>query len=396
MATYSHSKVSAYENCPRQYKFKYIEHEEPDIKETIEMFLGSRVHETLEKLYKDKKFGKKISKTNILKFFRDTWDRQINKNILVVKKDLTQSNYKKMGEKFISNYYDRMQPFDQLIILGLETQDKMTLKDGNRWHVRIDKFACDNKGNYYVCDYKTNAEMKDQEEADQDRQLAMYSIWIKDKFKDAKSIKLVWHMLAFNKDVYSERTELQLQKLEDEVIKAIKIIEQAIKEDNFPTNVTPLCDYCEFKSKCPSFMHKLYLEKKSIRQFKKNEGVKFVDEYSELKGKIKEFNELKEKLEEKLIDFAKQFKVDIVYGSNNMAKVKEIEKVILPEDETEKETFIQLLKGKGLWEEFSMICYPKINSSALKNELDKDLKSKLEIVEDYRISLAKREDLEDY
>jgi hypothetical protein len=30
-----------------------------------------------------------------------------------------------------------------------------------------------------------------QEEADSDRQLAMYSIWVKDKFKEAKSVKLI-------------------------------------------------------------------------------------------------------------------------------------------------------------------------------------------------------------
>jgi hypothetical protein len=295
-----------------------------------------------------------------------------------------------MGTEFIENYYDRYKPFDQLTIIDLETEDRMTLKDGSQWHVRIDKFACDDKGNYFVCDYKTNAGMKDQEEADQDRQLAMYSIWVKDKFKDCKSVKLVWHMLAFDKDVYSERTQEQLKKLEEETIATIKKIEQATKEDNFPTNVTALCNYCGFKSKCPSFKHQLELEEKSVEDFKKDDGVKIVDEYAELKVKLKEFSDKKEELENKLIDFAKQFKVDIVYGSNNMAKVKEIEKVVLPEDETEKESFIQLLKDKGLWEEFSMICYPKVSSKILKGEVDREIKSKVQIEGDYRISLAKR------
>jgi len=71
-----------------------------------------------------------------------------------------------MGEKFISDYYDRMKPFEQMTILGLETMDRMTLPDGNQWHVRIDKLGCDDKGNYFVCDYKTNARMKNQEEAE--------------------------------------------------------------------------------------------------------------------------------------------------------------------------------------------------------------------------------------
>ena len=166
----------------------------------------------------------------------------------------------------------------------------------------------------------------------------------------------------------------------------------------FPTHVTALCNYCGFKSQCPSFKHQIELDKKaeeSVEKFKQDDGLKIVDEFSELKVKLKELADKKDELEGKLIDFAKQFKIDIIYGSNNMAKVKEIEKVVLPEDEKEKARFIQLLKDKGLWEEFSMICYSKISSKILKNEMDKDLKQMVTIEEDFRISLAKRKDVEE-
>jgi putative RecB family exonuclease len=100
MATYSHSRVSTFENCPRKYKFQYIEKEEPDIPETIELFMGKRVHETLEKLYKDKKFKKLVSKPTLIKFYKDTWEKEYSDDILVVKEGLTAENYKKMGKKY--------------------------------------------------------------------------------------------------------------------------------------------------------------------------------------------------------------------------------------------------------------------------------------------------------
>jgi len=353
--------------------------------------MGKRVHETLEKLYKDKKFKKLVSKATLLKFYNDEWEKEYSDDILVVKEDLTAENYRKMGKKFIEDYYDKYKPFDQLTILGLETEDRMTLKDGSQWHVRIDKFACDDKGNYYVCDYKTNARMKDQEEADSDRQLAMYSIWVKDKFKDCKSVKLVWHMLAFNKEAISERTPEQLKKLEEDVISIIKRIEQAIKDKNFPTQVSALCDYCGFKSKCPSFKHQLELEeKKELKKFKDDEGLQFVDEFAEIKKKLREIQEREDKLKIDLIEFAKQKGIDIVYGSNMKCSVKEIDKVTLPEDEKEKERFLKLMKEKGIYDECSMICYPKINSKVLKNEIDPDLKKLVNIEKDYRLSLSKR------
>ena len=333
MTTYSHSRVTTYENCPYQYKLRYIDKKKPDIPTTIEAFMGDMVHQALEDLYKLKKFKKRVAKASIIKKYRDLWEKNYSDDILIVKADsegLKADNYRKMGEKFLSDYYDRMKPFEQITILGLETQDRMTLPDGNQWHVRIDKLGCDSEGNYFVCDYKTNARMKDQEEADEDRQLAMYSIWVKDKFKDAKSVKLIWHMLAFNKDAVSERTDEQLKKLQNEIIEKIKEIESATE---FPTNVTALCDYCGFKSECPSFKHQAELEKiETVEQFKEDEGVKLVDKYSEIKTSLAQLKGEEEEFKDNLIRYAKQFEIDIVYGSNKKASVKEFDKIVLPED----------------------------------------------------------------
>ena len=395
MATYSHSRISTFENCAYKYKLQYIDKAEPEIENTIEAFMGGIVHQCLEDLYKRKKFKQRVSKESLIKLYRDIWEKEYSDDIKVVKEDqgLTADNYKKMGEKFLSDYYDSYKPFEQLTILGVETQDMMTLKDGSRWHVRIDKFACDDKGNYYVCDYKTNARMKDQEEADEDRQLAMYSFWVKDKFKDAKSVKLVWHMLAFNKEVVSERTPQQLEKLQDEVIAIIKKIESA-KE--YPTNVTPLCDYCGFKYMCPSFKHQAELEVKeeeSKKKFKDDDGLKLVDSFAEIKKNLADLEEKQESLRSDLIAFAKQKGVDIIYGSNMKAGVKGYEKFSMPEDDEQKKKFIELVKKKGLWEDLSMINHFRLSSLAVKGELDSDLKKKLEKEDAYRISLSKRKEI---
>ena len=146
MATYSHSRISTYENCPYQYKLKYIDKVEVDIPTTIEAFMGDMVHQTLEHLYKLKKFNKRVDLNVLIKFYRDLWEKEYSDDILIVKAEkekVTADNYKKMGEKFITHYYERMKPFEEITILGLETQDRMTLPDGNQWHVRIDKLGCD-------------------------------------------------------------------------------------------------------------------------------------------------------------------------------------------------------------------------------------------------------------
>ncbi|MFA5061406.1 MAG: PD-(D/E)XK nuclease family protein [Candidatus Pacearchaeota archaeon] len=390
MVVYSHSRLSTFEKCPYQYKLKYVDRIKPEIPETIENFMGKRVHETLEKLYKDKKDFKRISKSMILKYYKDLWDKEFSENILIAREDMNAENYKKKGLKFIEDYYDKYKPFDQLTILGLETDDRMTLPDGNQWYVKIDKLACDKEGNYYVCDYKTNKDMKTQEEVDSDRQLALYSTWVKDKFPDAKSVKLVWHMLAFNKEAVSERSEEQLQKLQEEVCNKIKEIESATE---FPRNQTGLCSYCVYKEMCPSFKHQIELDaKEDVKEFKEDDGLKLVDTFSELKSKLRELQEQEEKIKAEMIEFSKQKGIDIVYGSNMKASVKDLKKVVLPEEKSE---IIELLKKKGVWEEFVMLNYSRFNAQGRKGELDSEIMQKIEMGEDWRITLSKRKDVEE-
>ena len=392
MATYSHSRINTFETCPYQYKLHYIDKIKPETETTIEAFMGDLVHQTLEKLYKDKKFKKRVEKKILIKFFRDLWDKEYSDDILIAKEDegLKASNYRKMGEKFISDYYDSYKD-DDMTILGLETQDRMTLPDGNQWHVRIDKLGCDKQGNYYVCDYKTNARIKMQEEADSDRQLAMYSIWVRDKFKDAKKVILKWHMLAFDKEITSERTDEQLKALQEDVMETIQEIVEATKEDDFPTNTTKLCDWCGYKSQCPSFKHLAEIEELPKKKFKDDEGVGLVDEFAEVKNKLKELEDKQDELKSSLVEFAKQKGVDVVYGSNMKASIKEFDKIVLPE---EKEELIQLMKDKGLWDELAMINFMRLQSKFLKGDLHEDVAGMIERVKDFRVGLSKRKDQE--
>jgi hypothetical protein len=219
----------------------------------------------------------------------------------------------------------------------------------------------------------------------------MYSIWVKDKFKDAKSVKLIWHMLAFNRDATSERTDKQLKELQENVMNIIKEIEKATKEDNFPRKQSGLCAYCVYKEQCPSFKHEFELEKiEDTKEFKKEEGVKLVDEFSEIRKLSYDLNKREDRLKENLVEFAKQKGIDIVYGSNMKCSVKDLKKVVIPEEI--KEELIKIMKEKGVWEEFEMLNHSKFNSHGRKGELHEDIQKLIEIGEDWRVTLSKRKD----
>ena len=247
MTDYSNSKIETFKQCKWKYKLRYVDKIQPEIKTSVEAFMGQMVHEVLFKLYDDLRKGFFNTRQRLIEFYEQKWNEEWEDNILIVKND--KKFYKNKGENFIIDYYERFKPFNQIKIVDLETEDFLELSNGNRYHIRIDKLA-KNEDTYFVCDYKTNNRLKSQEEVDKDRQLAMYSLWVKEHFKDCKDIKLIWHFLAFKEDKVSERDDFSLVRLKNEIEDDIKEIE---KEDNFETNPGVLCNWCEFRSICKEF-----------------------------------------------------------------------------------------------------------------------------------------------
>ena len=382
MTSYSHTKLGTFLQCKQKYKFQYIDKIKSDI-ETIEIFLGKLVHETLEKLYKDLQFEKVNAKEELLAYFDANWNSSWHDKVVIVKEEYTAENYKAMGKRFISEFYENYKPFDSWKTIGLETQELMPLSNGNQYHVRIDRLAYDNEGNYYICDYKTNSQIKVQEELDDDRQLAMYSIWIKQKYPDAKRIKLVWYFLAYGKEMISERSDEQLEKLKLETEEIIKEIESC---NEFPTNISPLCDYCQYKQICPAWRHEIELEQKNDEEFKEDDGLRLVDEYSVLDAQEKDVSYRKEIIRERLIRFAQRKGIDVVWGTDRKVSVKPFDKIDYPKTKE----FIQLLKEKGLFEEVVVLNTSKLRSQILKRGVDTDVLEQLKTEQGWIVRLSLR------
>ena len=193
----------------------------------------------------------------------------------------------------------------------------------------------------------------------------MYSLWVKQKYPDAKKVILLWHMLKFNKEVTSVRTYDQLRELRKETIGKINEITKCCE---FPPNITGLCDWCVYKHLCPSFKHEAELEEKTVKEFKKDEGLKLVDKFAKLKEEEGKLKKEKEELQEDLIEYSKQHKIDTVFGSSMKASVKEGVKL-----EWEKEKLEKYLKKNDLYEEYASLNYFKLGSEVKKGnkKLDK-------------------------
>lgn len=348
MTSFSHSRLSSFEICPLKYKYAYIDNIKVEAEDTIETYLGSRVHETLEKLYRNLQFEKLMSLKELVAFFKREWEKNWKDTIIIVKKEYSKENYRKMGERDIKDYYKKYKPFKEGKVIGLETTDLLPLDDKGKYkfYIRIDRLMDMGSGLYEVHDYKTNTMLPKQEDLDTDRQLAMYSLWVRNEFKDFKKVRLVWHFVAFNKEMDSFRTGEQLEDLRQDVLAKIYEIEET-KE--FPAKVTRLCNWCLYRLLCPMWKHGQELEAKPENEFLNDPGVKLVNEYVKIKGELdthkKEDGEKLEKLRKALIAFCKKKDVSVVFGSENKISVNEYESIKFPPKNTEdRAKLIEALK----------------------------------------------------
>lgn len=256
MAVYSHSKLSTFEQCRLKYKYRYIDKIIPPIEKTVEAYLGSIVHKTLEWIYKEAKEVKVPTLDDIMIFYSKSWLDDYEE-FTIPKKGMTEKDYFNKGVKFLIDYYNEYKPFGDNT-LGLEKEIFIDLDESGEHRIRgfIDRLSYNiETGEYEIHDYKTSNTLPSQEKIDKDRQLALYSIAVREMFPNAgetKGVKLIWHFLNFNKKIVSTRTEEQLNQLKKETIELIKEIE-SMSEGEFIPNVSKLCDWCPYKQICPAW-----------------------------------------------------------------------------------------------------------------------------------------------
>lgn len=378
MTLYSHSRISTFEQCTLKFKFAYIDKVKTEVETTVEAFLGSMVHTALEKLYKDIKFEKLLELKELLDYYNVEWKENWNDAIVIVREQYSQENYRKMGERFLADYYRRYHPFNQTRTIALETEDTVPLDDKGQHniHVRIDRLSLADDNTYEIHDYKTSNTLPTQDEVDEDRQLAIYAYGVKKMYPDAHKIRLVWHYLAFDKEMSSERTDDELEALRKDVLKAVLKIEAC---EEYAPKESALCKWCQFQIICPNFKHLYEIEHEGLKKYIADDGVKLVNEYSKVQQEIKHKEEELEKLRDALVGYAKQHNVNVVFGSDVKARVNTYPSMKFPgKTDVNRDRFIEMIKKIGLYDRLGWVDTYELAKMINNGEIPEELIALLE------------------
>ena len=224
MAKYSVSQIQSYLQCPLQYRYHYIDKIPTlEFEETVDTLLWSLVHKSLENLYDSVNVFKIPTKEDVIKWYYDLWEqkeKEIAENWWEIKNnhsDLSIDDFKRRWEVYLSRYYDKHSPFEDIKVISTEKQLWFKLDENINfyWIIdRLDKIW----DNFIISDYKTNKNLPEKDKNQYIEQLTLYWLGVLEHYwkylKDDENLKARLYFLHF--DIEEER-ELTKDKLTEKV-----------------------------------------------------------------------------------------------------------------------------------------------------------------------------------
>lgn len=263
MLQLSPSRISDYQQCPALYKYRAIDKmvERPG----LDALRGSLVHLILEQIFKnapsDRDFTKAVSLTN------ECWQElvKLEPELICALDDkipfpLTESveiSQERLNVLFeevktlIANYYaledpSRIQPKSTEELIEFDLSDDLKIKG------YVDRIDESPQGWLRINDYKTGKSPKENFSSKAMFQLKFYALVI---FKSTKEIPKLLRLIYLKDSqiLTYEPTEQELDITLKKVEAVASQIQRSKETNDWPTNITKLCDYCYFKSICPAF-----------------------------------------------------------------------------------------------------------------------------------------------
>lgn len=380
MARYSYSKLSAYRTCPLQYRFKYIDKLPVEVAPSIEAFLGSRVHDALEWLYRQVAATRVPTITDVLAAYESFWDAERTSDLRIVDRDLDEAAYRATGRRCLELYVARHAPFADGIVLGLERGFQIPLGDGLVLQGFIDRLMKTKDGSYEVHDYKTSQRLPTPEQARADEQGGWYALAVRHNFPAARDVRLVWHYLRYDEELVTTRTTNELEALEADIVRRVREIESA---NEFPARESRLCDWCDYLSVCPAKGHRLAVLALPPNEYQGEPGVALVNRLAELRLALRAFTAETEseiaRVEQALLAYAREHGYSVIVGDAYEAAISETEVMSFPKKEEPSRPELEArVREHGLWDEVSDLSLAKLEKALQRDELPPAARAALE------------------
>jgi|TARA_B110000196_G_C21138660_1_gene662598 RecB family exonuclease len=246
--TYSYSQINTYKSCPEKYKLSYIDRlRKPD--EGIEAFMGNRVHEVLEWVFKERA-NKFTTFDKLTAKYDDLWLNAWHDRIFIADPRVNTDHIYTIGLRCLGNFCTNYGPIFETPVYATELKLEFEI-EGYKFRGVLDRVDKTIDGKWIITDYKTSKRAKGIRAAKSDIQLGLYYIAVQQNFPEANQILTGWNFLRHNKEIHLHPEEESIQKIKNQVVRRIKKIEKNISEGySFFPKESILCHWCYYWDEC--------------------------------------------------------------------------------------------------------------------------------------------------
>jgi RecB family exonuclease len=336
LSRFSHSSLDTFRTCPRQFKFQKIEKVEVPRRTSADTYLGAAIHRQLQSIHEQAAIGRQYTLDDAIRAYEADWEKPDREFIVVIQEHLTVDDYIENGRKMLRSYYQRYAPFDQGTLLGAEMNINFDLPGTSfRFQAKIDRLWKRPDGVVEICDYKTGRfPPQGIQSPDFRRQMGLYQIAVQTNFPNFETIELAQYFLKFDEVLHRRLSPEELDEITEQFKIDVLATDHAERLDDFPTQESPLCNYCSYFHLCPAKRHRLILTSEagaeSGEKATMQSAAELADKYLDLDTRVKELEAERDALKVDLINLAKELGVDKFSGreADLSVKIKTEEKLI--------------------------------------------------------------------
>ena len=255
---FSFSRLQLFDQCLAKYRFIYLDGR-PAGGESIESYLGGRLHEALEWLYRERRTGRNILFDDLLNQYRSLWKEAWRGNVHIVQPGWQTDDYYQLGQRCLAGFYRRHAPFDEpvdgterVISFTLDREDRPG-QDGYLMTAILDRLDSHGPGWWSIHDYKSGRKMFTPTQAEKDLQMKVYFLALTKTRDQVERVDVVWHFLRHGREVALEHVKWNPKRIATMLKKRIDKVRQAEEQ---PGTLQPgesiLCNWCYYWDVCPA------------------------------------------------------------------------------------------------------------------------------------------------
>ncbi len=233
----SYTKLMTYMLCPLNYKFLYIDRVPPKPKPFFAF--GTVLHNTLEEVYNYDDIYREPPLEYILKIYNSLWTDVGFESAESSKKvyDEGVQVLKIYYDTYIQGKFKRSYATEQYFELPIGKNLLMI-----RYMDRIDKIG----KSYQLLDYKSDLNMRTQDELDKDWQLTIY-YWACREQLGLELEKLGLHFLRHNKQIFTVRNSESIKTAQNYIE---ELADKMMNDKTWEPKKNKYCNHCDHREKC--------------------------------------------------------------------------------------------------------------------------------------------------